>query len=215
MAQRDEADRGATERGEGGPEADESGEGRPAKKERVLHTRVPAVLEQELKRLARNLRVPVSNVVRAILEDAVDAVDDIGRRAEGELRGVAERLASERERLRRRAHEGSHPPAEAAPAPAEAAPPPAEAAPAPAEAAPAPAEAAPPPAEASDPLAGAVGFSPIVLVSATECGVKRRALEAGEEAFLVHFLEPGRPKIVVCRDALPVGVARPSESREP
>ena len=46
-----------------------------APKERVLHTRVPAVLEQELKRLAHSLRVPVSNVVRAILEDAVDAVE--------------------------------------------------------------------------------------------------------------------------------------------
>ena len=33
---------------------------REARKERVLHTRVPAVLERELKRFADNLRVPVS-----------------------------------------------------------------------------------------------------------------------------------------------------------
>ncbi len=65
----------------------------PPKKEKVLHTRVPAVLEQELKELAKNLRVPVSNVVRTILEDAVDTVDVMGRRAESELRGAAERLA--------------------------------------------------------------------------------------------------------------------------
>src|SRR5271166_3750848 len=48
---------------------------RDAKKERVLHTRVPAVLERELKRFADNLRVPVSNLVRTILEDAVSVAD--------------------------------------------------------------------------------------------------------------------------------------------
>lgn len=61
----------------------------PPRKEKILHTRVPAVLEQELKALAQNLRVPVSNVVRTILEDAVKTVDVIGRRAESELRDVA------------------------------------------------------------------------------------------------------------------------------
>lgn len=66
------------------------------RKEKVLHTRVPAVLEQELKALAQNLRVPVSNVVRTILEDAVKTVDVIGRRAESELRDVAARLGPKR-----------------------------------------------------------------------------------------------------------------------
>ncbi len=75
-----------------------------APKERVLHTRVPAVLDQELKRLARSLRVPVSNVVRAILEDAVDAVDTVGERAEGELMGFLDRLARQRDELRSRVH---------------------------------------------------------------------------------------------------------------
>jgi hypothetical protein len=73
---------------------------RDDRKERVLHTRVPAVLEEELKRLANSWRVPVSNVVRAILQDAVNAVEEVGRIAEGELRTVAERLATERHRLR-------------------------------------------------------------------------------------------------------------------
>ncbi len=50
------------------------------RKERVLHTRVPAVLDQELRRLANSLRVPVSNVVRALLEDALHTVDDFGRK---------------------------------------------------------------------------------------------------------------------------------------
>ena len=51
--------------------ADEASEGAEPKKERVLHTRIPAVLEGELKSAARALRIPVSNLVRTILEDAV------------------------------------------------------------------------------------------------------------------------------------------------
>ena len=66
------------------------------KKERVLHTRVPAVLEKELKRLAASLRVPVSNVVRTILEDAIDTMDVATGAATDELRSVAQRLGSTR-----------------------------------------------------------------------------------------------------------------------
>ena len=40
-------------------------------KERVIHTRVPAALEEKLKAHAERLRVPVSNLIRIILEDAV------------------------------------------------------------------------------------------------------------------------------------------------
>ena len=61
-----------------------------APKEKVLHTRVPAVLEQELKKLAGNLRVPVSNVVRAILEDAVTVADLATKRTEDGLRSLDE-----------------------------------------------------------------------------------------------------------------------------
>lgn len=68
------------------------------------------MLEAELKRLAQALRVPVSNVVRAILEDAVEAVDVVGRRAEGEMRGVAERLARNRDWLRVKTRGDSVPP---------------------------------------------------------------------------------------------------------
>ena len=78
---------------------------KPARKERVLHTRVPAVLDQELRKLAKSLRVPVSNVVRSILEDAISAVENVGRRAEGELHSATDRLARERERLRQSRHE--------------------------------------------------------------------------------------------------------------
>jgi hypothetical protein len=58
----------------------------PAKKERVLHTRVPAVLERELKRFAESLRVPVSNLVRTILEDALNVADAATENVEERLK---------------------------------------------------------------------------------------------------------------------------------
>ena len=75
-------------------------DGKKPRKERVIHTRVPAVLEQELKRLATNLRVPVSNVVRTILQDTLATIDSVGELAEDELRSVAERLHKHRDHLK-------------------------------------------------------------------------------------------------------------------
>jgi hypothetical protein len=73
-----------------------------ARKERVLHTRVPAVLERELKRFAENLRVPVSNLVRTILEDAVKVADAAGTGLEERLKQAATAIEHERERLKKR-----------------------------------------------------------------------------------------------------------------
>jgi len=156
-----------------------------ARKERVLHTRVPAVLEQELKRVANAWRVPVSNVVRALLEDALDTLDVVGAKAEGELREVAEMLASERNRLRRKSSErlGKRP-AVTGSGPT-----------------PAPSEDHVSPSS-SDPLAGAVGVTPITLVHDAVCGVTGDLLPAGSEAYMVLFREPGR-QLITGRDVLP------------
>lgn len=85
-------------------EADEGGDGaseeREAKKERVLHTRIPAVLEAELKAAARSLRVPVSNLVRTILEDAVTIADRASERVEDRLSRAAETVHDQRGRLK-------------------------------------------------------------------------------------------------------------------
>lgn len=163
-----------------------------ARKERVLHTRVPAVLEQELKRVANAWRVPVSNVVRALLEDALDTLDVVGAKAEDELREVAEMLASERNRLRRKSSErlGKIPRAAESKQPS------------------APADEA---ASPSDPLAGAVGVTPITLVHDTICGVSGDLLPAGSEAYMVLFHEPGR-KLITGRDALP-DTSTPNEEK--
>lgn len=95
---------GVTQKGKRPVEAEtkQEDEIRDEKKERVLHTRVPAVLEAELKRFAQNLRVPVSNLVRTILEDALEVADAAGDRVEERLRKAASQLQVERERLRRR-----------------------------------------------------------------------------------------------------------------
>jgi len=77
-----------------------------ARKERVLHTRVPAVLEAELKRFADNLRVPVSNLVRTILEDAMQVADVASDHVEVRLRKAAEQLEHERTKLKQRVQRG-------------------------------------------------------------------------------------------------------------
>lgn len=89
------------------PDADtppEGANGKDAKKERVLHTRVPAVLERELKRFADNLRVPVSNLVRTILEDALNVADAASEGVEERLKTAANSLEHGREKLKKRVH---------------------------------------------------------------------------------------------------------------
>jgi hypothetical protein len=83
-----------------GPESEEERDSN--RKERVLHTRVPAVLERELKRFAENLRVPVSNLVRTILEDALDVADAATENVEERLKKAAHQLEQERERFKKR-----------------------------------------------------------------------------------------------------------------
>jgi hypothetical protein len=165
-------------------ERDDDKSRRDARKERVLHTRVPAVLEQELKRVANAWRVPVSNLVRALLEDALDTIDLVGAKAEGELREVAQLLASERHRFRRKSSEqlskipGVQDKEVAAVEPGGG------------------------PAPAPDPLAGAIGVTPIILVHEAKCGVTGAKLSAGSEAYMVLFDDPGR-KLITGRDVLP------------
>jgi hypothetical protein len=82
-----------------GDDSEATGPAEP-KKERVLHTRIPAVLEAELKAAARALRVPVSNLVRTILEDAVVIADRASEKVEDRLSRAAKTVHDERGRLR-------------------------------------------------------------------------------------------------------------------
>src|SRR5207244_5004258 len=46
-------------------------------KDRVLHTRIPESLEDAIKEKARRLRIPVSNLVRNVLEQTFQLVEDV------------------------------------------------------------------------------------------------------------------------------------------
>jgi hypothetical protein len=176
--------------------ADEQSTAQSQRKERVLHTRVPAVLEQELKRLAQSLRMPVSNVVRAILEDAVTAVDLVGRKAEGEMNRVVDRMAEKRERLRDIATGPKGKTSEATPVEKDEA----EAPAAPAKESEAPA--AEPPKDPKQQLEGVIGFQPLLLASSTSCSVCGIDLKVGSEAFVGVRDVPG-PRVLIGPECLP------------
>jgi len=78
------------------------------RKERILHTRISEDLAEDLRRVADDLRVPVSNLVRNVLEEAFSVVetvtDNVGELIEevmGEAEAVRERIRG-RQRSRRR-----------------------------------------------------------------------------------------------------------------
>lgn len=82
------------------------------RKERVLHTRVSDTLAEDIRRIADDLRVPASNLVRNVLEEVFDVVESVSDDVGGllgdileEADGVRERLARTRGRGRRRARD--------------------------------------------------------------------------------------------------------------
>jgi hypothetical protein len=58
-------------------ERDQSAEPGEDRKEKVLHTRVSEPLDEAIRRAADELRVPVSNLVRNVLEDVFDVVEKV------------------------------------------------------------------------------------------------------------------------------------------
>jgi hypothetical protein len=85
---------------------------RRARKARVLHTRVSDSLAEDIRRIAEDLRVPTSNLVRNVLEEVFDVVesvsDDVGGLFEevlDEAEAARQRIATARSRSRgRRRH---------------------------------------------------------------------------------------------------------------
>ncbi|MCU0690801.1 MAG: hypothetical protein MUF54_05305 [Polyangiaceae bacterium] len=185
---------------------DAASRGGLARKERVLHTRVPAVLEQELKHIAESLRMPVSNVVRAILEDAVAAVDRVGRRAEGEVHRAANRLAEQRERLRTiagtRASEARDRPDQQDQGPASQRPPAPRSGVDARPDARAAGVARSEPSESAARFEGVIGFQPLMLTRAAVCALCGAALRKGTEAFLGVRATVG-PQVLIGRECLP------------
>jgi hypothetical protein len=79
------------------------------RKERILHTRVSDSLAEDIRRMAEDLRVPASNLVRNVLEEVFDVVEsvsgDVGELFEeilDEADVARKRVARARARARRR-----------------------------------------------------------------------------------------------------------------
>jgi hypothetical protein len=73
--------------------------GTKSTKERVLHTRVPEALETQIKQVADALRVPVSSLVRNILEDSMHALESAASRGLSEVQTIlAESMRARAER---------------------------------------------------------------------------------------------------------------------
>jgi hypothetical protein len=196
-----------------GNDADTKADTKTSRKGRVLHTRVPAVLEEELKAAAKNLRIPVSNLVRTILEDAVAATLAVGKVAEDELIGAAQRIHKERDRWGHAAKAAGTSAARRAEAEVEADTEGADEASADlvtsggADEGTVESDAAP--SEPDDtqeskpaPLAGVLGFQPFVLAIETRCGNCDQRLMPGADAFLGIHSEPG-VRVIVGPECVP------------
>jgi hypothetical protein len=95
-------------------------------KERVLHTRISQQLSEDIRRVADDLRVPVSNLVRNVLEEAFSVVETVSQNVGDLLEDILDEAEEARDRYRARGErwEGEAPPPEPSAPPA----PPAEAA---------------------------------------------------------------------------------------
>jgi hypothetical protein len=169
-----------------------------ARKERVLHTRISEQLSEDIRRLAEDLRVPTSNLVRNVLEEVFTVVetvsDDVGELFED----VLEEADAARQRIRRRhrhhgfggrRHRRRSERGESWSDVAEA-------------------EIRRDEASEREPLRRrppefpeVVGWQPLVLNQAGECADCRRALSRGTRAF-VGVTEKGISRNTLCRDCL-------------
>lgn len=71
------------------------------RKERVLHTRVSDNLAEDIRRIADDLRVPASNLVRNVLEEVFEVVESVTDDVGGLFGDVLEEADAARERLKR------------------------------------------------------------------------------------------------------------------
>jgi hypothetical protein len=201
---RNGSDEGAGDSHRNGPaQGGDRDERTEQRKERVLHTRIPASLETEIKRLADSLRIPVSNLVRNMLQDAVamlgDVKDNVGERVTNKVSEIVEDVSAlssqmtrevERERARLRAHWLSYQTRKRVP----------EAGHGSNGQAPHPGEKDALVEEAA--LADVLGWQPLTLNIRTGCAGCGKTLVPGTEAFLGLRDSPGS-RVFVCSGCLP------------
>jgi hypothetical protein len=159
------------------------------RKERVLHTRISEQLAEDIRDMAEELRIPVSNLVRNVLEEAFAVVEQVSDNVGDLVEEVIEEAERARERLMRRsAHRRRHRSAES------------------------PIDESEPPVDAAE-LRGerseqeapsfpdVVGWQPLVLNRRRSCDGCGEALGAGEQAW-VGVGEAGLLPHTLCADCL-------------
>ncbi|MFQ5418118.1 MAG: hypothetical protein ACE5FL_13905 [Myxococcota bacterium] len=72
------------------------------RKQRVLHTRISEPLAEDIRRMADDLRVPVSNLVRNVLEEAFSVVEAVTDNVGDLIDDVADEAERARSRIRGR-----------------------------------------------------------------------------------------------------------------
>jgi len=170
------------------PRSDRSRE----RKERILHTRISEGLAEDIRAIADDLRVPVSNLVRNVLEEAFSAVErvtgDVGELLDDvleEAEVASERYRRYRERVRERAKARAQERAAADRVETEEP----------------PAVAPPPPLAATDPFARVVAWQPVVLAAPRRCARTGRELRSGERVYL-GLGDAGPLGVYIATDAL-------------
>ena len=157
---------------------------RRERKERVLHTRISQQLAEDIGRMADDLRVPVSNLVRNVLEEVFSVVETVSDNVGDLIGGVMDEAGRARERARRGRTRGARwRERESAEADARA------------EEEPAPAAARP--AEPADLL----GWQPLILARASTCSECAEPLAPGERAY-VGITRAGASDLTLCADCL-------------
>jgi hypothetical protein len=159
------------------------------RKDRLIQTRVPEDLESTLKREARRRRLTVSHLIRNILEDTFQLVDDVVANVDEIVTDsveLARRVGRDAKRVADAVRE-----AVAEPLPGEEGEPPAGA----------PASGAPEPTRDDyAPLAHVYAWNRVVLNRAATCARCATELARGREGFVGLSDEANGPRVWLCSD---------------
>ena len=143
-----------------------------ARKDRLVQTRVPENLEETLREQARRKRVSVSQLIRNVLEDAFDLVDNVVAEAQSMGRTVsrdARRIAASAKGRATAGGAGTNPPGALAPAQRQA-----------------------------HALAAVDAWQEVVLNRDVGCASCGRKLRKGAQGFYGLQADPAAPRIWLC-----------------
>ncbi len=168
--------------------------GESRRKEKVMHTRISDDLDDTLRRTADELRVPVSNLVRNVLEDVFAVVETVT----DNVGGLVDDLIGEADRVRKRIFQDDDEPLRTERAERDREPRPASASESRARSA---VETELADLEDLPPFQGVVGWQSLVMNASQQCGACGRDMQRGDRAFM-GIDSTGRPQVYVCAECL-------------